>query len=57
MAGQILQNPVSLIGATRRLWPIGYGPAGWRAVLGWTGVVLLLLVAYAVVLAWYAAMT
>jgi hypothetical protein len=50
---QIVQNPVSLIGSAKRIWPAGYGSEGWRAVLRWTGVVLLVTLAWVGVLAVY----
>lgn len=49
----IIQNPVSLTGAARRIWPLGHGSEGWRAVLRWAGVVALVILAWAGVLAVY----
>jgi hypothetical protein len=49
----ILQNPVSLIGATKRIYPLGYGSHGWLSYLRWTGVVMLVILAWAGVLSVY----
>ena len=46
MAGQIIQNPCSIIGAARRIWPLGQGSHGWRSAARRTGVTLLLLFAW-----------
>lgn len=54
--GRILQNPVSLIGSARRIWPLSRGSAGWLAALRRAGVALLVLLAWLLVLAWYAVM-
>jgi hypothetical protein len=54
---QIIQNPVSFIGSARRIWGLGYGSRGWVAALRWTGTVLLVLLAWIGVLAWYALLT
>jgi hypothetical protein len=53
----ITQNPVSIIGAAKRVWPLGHGSEGWRAAARWTGTGTLLLLAWLGVLAWYAVMT
>jgi hypothetical protein len=50
----ITQNPCSIIGAAKRIWPLGYGSHGWRAIARWAGVGVLLLLAWAIVLAVYA---
>jgi len=55
--GMILQNPFSLIGATKRVIPYGPTGRGWWAVLTWTVTILALILAWAVVLAWYALLT
>jgi hypothetical protein len=51
--GQIIENPCSFFGSARRIWPLGPGSVGWRAVLRWAGVVLLLALAWVGVLAVY----
>jgi hypothetical protein len=45
MSDLIVQNPASIIGAARRIWPLGYGSHGWRSAARWTGAALLLLCA------------
>lgn len=57
MSNPILQNPVSLIGSAKRIWPLGYGSHGWVAMIRWLGVTLLVLLAWVGVLAWYVFMT
>lgn len=54
MADQITQNPVSIIGAAKRIVPLGYGSHGWASAARWTGAVLLLLTAWIIVLFVYA---
>jgi hypothetical protein len=49
----ILQNPVSLIGSAKRIIPLGGKAHGWLAVATRTGVILLLILAWAGVLLWY----
>jgi hypothetical protein len=49
----ILQNPVSFIGSVKRITPLGDRVRGWPAVFGWTGVILLVILAWIGVLAWY----
>jgi hypothetical protein len=53
MSDLIVQNPVSIIGAARRIWPLGRGSHGWRAALRRTAAALLLLVSWVLVLAVY----
>jgi hypothetical protein len=53
----VTQNPVSFIGATKRLWPLGRGSAGWVAVARWTGVGSLILLAWVGVLVVYTTLT
>jgi hypothetical protein len=54
MSDLIIQNPVSIIGAARRIWPLGRGSYGWRSAARWTGAALLPLCAWICVLAVYA---
>jgi hypothetical protein len=56
MTNQIVQNPVSVIGAAKRIWPHGHGSHGWRSAARRTGITLLLLLAWIGVLTVYLAL-
>lgn len=59
MTDDILQNPCSLIGSTKRIVRLfrDFGLEGWKVWLGWTASALLLLIAWALVLIVYAFLT
>jgi hypothetical protein len=50
---QIIENPVSMTGSAKRIWPLGRGSHGWVAGARRTGVALLLVLVWVLVLAWY----
>jgi hypothetical protein len=53
MSNLIVENPCSIIGAAKRIWPLGRGSHGWVSAARWTGVTVLLLLAWILVLAVY----